>query len=68
MHPPRGLRGARQALGGGTGSARADSRPVLTRRETDGGRSVAGHTARDVKKPGAVVSKLFVKVGGLFHD
>ena len=41
----------------------------VSRREAgDGGRGVAGHMAGGVKKTGAVISKPFVKVGGLFHD
>lgn len=73
---PRGSNGARVAKVRADAPARAGSRPAAVRgyasvprlESGDGGRSVAGHMAGGVKKTGAVVSKPFVKVGGLFHD
>lgn len=76
--PPaaRAVRRAHVAKVRADAPVRVSSRPAavrsyvsVPRRESGGGgRNVAGHMAGGVKKTGAVVSKPFVKVGGLFHD
>ena len=55
-----GYASARPARGG---YARGTSRP-----EGDGGRSVASHTVRGLKKTGRAISKPFKKLGGVFRN
>lgn len=73
---PVRVRKAQAGSGGAEEKGRADRRPRVARsyvrasREgtASGGRGVAGHTVRGVKKTGEVIGKTFGKIGGVFHD
>lgn len=73
---PLRVRKPREGSGGAEENGRGDRRPRAVRSyvrasrggTASGGRGVAGHTVRGVKKTGEVIGKTFGKIGGVFHD